>query len=246
VTFDAFTTGLNRETSIPRPADRRQSAGQQGFSILLLEQHEVARRGLHEMLSELRREGLVADVRSTNSVAGGLAVLERYRPDVLVLSPDLDGVGDELLVDALEGALVLVLVRSEEPGHLEAAAHTAFNGFLLEQDLTVDGLANALQQLGRGEIPMPPALVRHLLGDTPSRGVASGRPLLLTSREHQVLHLLVDGLSNKQIAGELCISTHGAKRHVANVLMKLNCPNRTTAVARALNEGFLTTAIARA
>lgn len=62
---------------------------------------------------------------------------------------------------------------------------------------------------------------------------------MLTPRERQALKLLADGLSNKQIARRLGISEHGAKRHVGNVLAKLNCPNRTVAVTVALNHGLL-------
>ncbi|MCI4066752.1 LuxR C-terminal-related transcriptional regulator [Micromonospora sp. R77] len=63
---------------------------------------------------------------------------------------------------------------------------------------------------------------------------------MLTPRERQALKLLAEGLSNKQIARRLGISEHGAKRHVGNVLAKLNCPNRTVAVTVALNHGLLT------
>jgi DNA-binding NarL/FixJ family response regulator len=61
----------------------------------------------------------------------------------------------------------------------------------------------------------------------------------LTPREQAALALLVQGLSNKQIARRLTISEHGAKRHVANLLAKLNCPNRTMAAVVAVREGLL-------
>ncbi|MFE4519574.1 response regulator transcription factor, partial [Kitasatospora sp. NPDC056783] len=61
----------------------------------------------------------------------------------------------------------------------------------------------------------------------------------LTARELEVLHLVAQGLSNKQVSRELQISEHGVKRHVGNVLTKLNCPNRTLAVVRALEDGLI-------
>ncbi len=60
----------------------------------------------------------------------------------------------------------------------------------------------------------------------------------LTRREREVLQALSEGLSNKQIARRMAISEHGAKRHVANIMAKLNCPNRTLAVSKALREGL--------
>src|SRR5437868_6258491 len=71
----------------------------------------------------------------------------------------------------------------------------------------------------------------------PAHPGGSGRrdvEIRLTPREHEVLSLLTEGLGNKQIARAIGISEHGVKRHVTNLLAKLNCPNHTLAVARAL------------
>jgi DNA-binding CsgD family transcriptional regulator len=73
----------------------------------------------------------------------------------------------------------------------------------------------------------------------PTGGAALTRPAVrLTPREQQVLVLMVEGLSNKQIGRRLDISFHGAKRLVASILAKLDSPTRTVAVARALREGL--------
>jgi DNA-binding NarL/FixJ family response regulator len=61
----------------------------------------------------------------------------------------------------------------------------------------------------------------------------------LTARELEVLQLVAQGLSNKQVSRELQISEHGVKRHVGCVLTKPNCPDRTLAVVRALEDGLL-------
>ena len=62
---------------------------------------------------------------------------------------------------------------------------------------------------------------------------------MFTPREQQTLALLVEGLPNKQIARRLGISEHGAKRNVANILAKLNVPNRTLAAAKAVRDGLV-------
>lgn len=111
------------------------------------------------------------------------------------------------------------------------------DGFLCEPGLTAEGLVHTFAQLRRGEIPIPANVMRELLSRAnPQRAHCSAQ---LTEREMEVLGLLAEGMSNKQIARRLAISEHGAKRHVANVLAKMNCPNRTLAVAVAMRAGLL-------
>jgi DNA-binding CsgD family transcriptional regulator len=85
-----------------------------------------------------------------------------------------------------------------------------------------------------------PARGQPPLSNPPAAGAAAATPpaVRLTPREHQVLALMADGLSNKQIGRRLDISFHGAKRLVASVLAKLDSPTRTVAVAKALREGI--------
>jgi two-component system nitrate/nitrite response regulator NarL len=97
--------------------------------------------------------------------------------------------------------------------------------------------------LGRvvnGELPMPAVLTRNLLAVRRSRlHRSAGHSIALTAREHETLGLLAQGFSNKQIAAALGISSHGVKRLVAALFLKLDAPNRTTAVIIAMNEGLV-------
>ncbi|MCF6522536.1 response regulator transcription factor [Streptomyces sp. JJ36] len=114
------------------------------------------------------------------------------------------------------------------------------DGFLLVEEITSQSLEDSLLRLARGDMPVPALLSRWMLGRL-RNGVPTRpeRPFFLTARELETLLLLGRGYSNKQIARSLQISQHGAKRHVANVLAKLNCPNRTLAVALALRHGII-------
>jgi DNA-binding NarL/FixJ family response regulator len=87
---------------------------------------------------------------------------------------------------------------------------------------------------------MPAKLARELLAHARGKEARPrSRPVILTPREQQALSLLTQGMSNREIARRLGISEHGAKRHVANVLAKLNCPNRTLAAAMAIQDELL-------
>ncbi len=200
--------------------------------VVFLDGHEVARRGVAEMLEALPRVELAGAVET---VAAAVHLVEAGEPpQVLLLDADVDRREAAALLDRMEtGLLVLVLVRSIEPARLAAAIDLRPSGFLLEDGLTMATLGAAFDQLLAGEVAMPAALVRHVLS-------APAEPTVdvLTARERQVLQLLVEGLSNKQIGRRLGITMDGAKHHVARILAKLRCPNRATAVAHVLSDGF--------
>lgn len=113
-----------------------------------------------------------------------------------------------------------------------------WDGFLTVDRLNEDTLYDALSRIDRGEVPMAAGLARDLLALAGEKAEAIRVRPRITPREQEVLVLLVEGMSNKQIARRLRISEHGAKRLVTNILAKLDCTNRTLAVAKALREGL--------
>lgn len=134
---------------------------------------------------------------------------------------------------------VIVLLSTAEQEVLDRAVRMPAQGFLIQQELTPDELINALYKVADGTVHLPAVFADRLLYRARRQDADEPPPCAhntLTAREQQTLELLVHGLSNKQLARRLHISEHGAKRLVANVLSKLNCPNRTMAVAVALRE----------
>lgn len=210
------------------------------IAVLVAIDSEVSRRGLATMLESL---STVAEVAGCGDIAQAMSTLQT-RPDieVLIISPDEDcaPLKEAANAELRDQVKVLFLIREADRSHLDQLSACPVDGFLLESNLTVDSLQESLRRLGEGELPLPTPLAKDLLSrvQAPSRG--RPHPIsLLTPREQLTLTLLVEGLSNKQIARRIGISEHGAKRHVANVLAKLNCPNRTLAVAVALREGIV-------
>ncbi|EST37760.1 hypothetical protein N566_11255 [Streptomycetaceae bacterium MP113-05] len=200
--------------------------------------HEMVRCGLEAMLTDIAAEVTVlADTRR----AGHRLVTERI--DVLICRC---AATEEVLGLATlcreHRTRVLALLESTEEQQFALASEVPADGFLLADDLTAHSLDDALRRLMKGEMPLPVALSKWLLGrmrEGSAATVRTERPYFLTPREREALNLLAQGLSNKQIARMLGISQHGAKRHVANVIAKLNCPNRTLAVALALRDGLI-------
>lgn len=147
----------------------------------------------------------------------------------------LCGVGRDRRVKTLS------LMEGSEEQQFATASEICVDGFIMADELTAESLEETLTRLSRGEMSIPDQLARWMLERLRGGGQRHrpGHPYMLTPRERQTLELLAQGLSNKQIAKCLKISQHGAKRHVANVIAKLNCPNRTLAVALGLREGLI-------
>jgi two-component system, NarL family, nitrate/nitrite response regulator NarL len=209
------------------------------FGVALLVHDECVRQGLTAMLSSLvmvRGVTVWDDIPRISSVATD-ADLD-FDICILRFGDASPTATDRLARDVWRcGKKILLLLHSVNEDILDAITAIPSNGFLVQDELTSASLAAAVARVSDGDAPMPAMLANRLL--TRARGGALGPPApgsYLTPRERQVLELLVEGLSNKQIARHLRISQHGVKRLVSNVLAKLNCPNRTQAVAIALTE----------
>ena len=136
-------------------------------------------------------------------------------------------------------AVLMLLHDYQAKEQLLRPPHTP-DGFVLQSDLTAEILTTALQRVTAGEVVMPTPLARDLMGRVGASTPHQRRHrAALTPRENEVLVLLAQGLSNKQIARRLQISSHGAKRIVASLLMKLDSSNRTMAVVTAIKSGLL-------
>ena len=207
--------------------------------VVLVEGQDIARRGLSDILETLSGVEFLGSAACYERAAVVIG-LRRQAPDVLVVASDvLDHTALESLRSRREPQpLVLVLIKGEEPPQLQAAAALCADGYAVERDLTPETLLRAVLETARGGMPMPGVLARFLV-DRNSRRTHSPSLALLTPREEQVLALLAQGNSNKQIARNLGISEHGAKHHVGGLLAKLRSSTRAAAVVEAGRLGLL-------
>ncbi|MFG2298590.1 response regulator transcription factor [Streptomyces sp. NPDC048603] len=224
------------ETSLSQAQQTPPDAGPK-TSVLVVLESELVRCGV---VSLLRTVSGVGAVWACSGPVAARELLAEHRPGIVVchgsgaLAPPLVKEADS------SGARVLLLLENLRLESIDEEVMLASHGFLMQSELTSANLHEAVTRLERGEMPLPAGLARSLMvrvrGTSPS---GSPRKISLTPREQQVLSLLAQGLSNKQIARRLAISEHGVKRHVTNLLAKLNSPNRTLAVALALQEGLV-------
>ncbi|WP_181320654.1 response regulator transcription factor [Saccharothrix carnea] len=204
----------------------------------MLESLEVLRCGLETMLRRLEWiDGVECHRSAEDLIIASKARGDEWHPDIIIVSCcTYDDIAEHVRVDFPASRILEVLVRADSE-HLAVAARTQADGYLMLYDVTEVTLDGTLQAMTRGELPMPVPVANYLLGRARSGDVPPPRHQPYYSpRERDVIALLLDGLSNRQIADRLGISLHSAKRHVSAVLNKVNSPSRAHFVAQMLRE----------
>ncbi|WP_067798161.1 LuxR C-terminal-related transcriptional regulator [Actinomadura formosensis] len=209
------------------------------MDVVVLESLEVLRRGLEAMLRQLDRIGRLECHRSmeelllmTSKARGG-----EWNPDVIIVSCCAPDDISSHVRTAFPASRILELVTRADPEHLAMAARTHADGYLMVHDITEATLDVTLQALMRGELPIPVPIASYLLDRARSSEFSpSPHQPYFSPRERDVISLLLEGLSNQQIASKLGISVHSAKRHVSAVLNKVNSPSRVHFVTQMLRD----------
>ncbi|WP_083975599.1 helix-turn-helix transcriptional regulator [Kitasatospora mediocidica] len=213
------------------------------LKVALILGNEVRRYGVEGMLRHLGRVGSVQCFRTgEEAIRSGATAC-----DLVVMSAaELAAAENLATADGLGAHAVrlLLLVDGADGVGVPHATHSCVHALVDWSGLTPKIFDDAICDIVAGKFYVSATLARRVLrqaGRPAPQAQPWGPPGTgLTPRELQVLRLVAEGLSNKQAARRLQISEHGVKRLVGNVLAKLNCPNRTLAVVRAIEHGLLT------
>ncbi len=211
--------------------------------VVLAEDHTLVREGIRTLL------GMVADLELAGEAVDGeeaVAIVERLRPDVLLLDmrmPKRDGlqVVTEL---AARGCLppTLVLTTFDDEDAALALMVAGARGFLLK-DVTLARLVDAVRVVAAGGTVLRPGLSERVARAHAELGAsapaAPADEAEITTREREVLRLLAAGYSNREIGRALFVAEGTVKNHVSNILHKLGVRDRTRAVLKALERGFV-------
>ncbi|QNE78166.1 response regulator [Streptomyces finlayi] len=205
------------------------------IKVLLVDDHQVVRRGLRtflEIQDDIEVVGEAADG------AEGVARTEELRPDVVLMDikmPGTDGI-DALrkLRELGNPAKVLIVTSFTEQRTVVPALRAGASGYVYK-DVDPDALAGAIRSVHAGHVLLQPEVAGALL--TQDVGSGTGRGSTLTEREREVLGLIADGRSNREIARALVLSEKTVKTHVSNILMKLDLSDRTQAALWAVRNG---------
>ncbi|MEU8620903.1 response regulator transcription factor [Streptomyces sp. NPDC048623] len=209
--------------------------------VLLVDDHQVVRRGLRTFL-EVQED--IEVVGEAADGAEGVARAEELRPDVVLMDvkmPGTDGIEAlRKLRELANPARVLIVTSFTEQRTVVPALRAGASGYVYK-DIDPDALAGAIRSVHAGHVLLQPEVAEALLsqeeqGGGPGGG--SGRGSTLTEREREVLGLIADGRSNREIARALVLSEKTVKTHVSNILMKLDLADRTQAALWAVRHGL--------
>ncbi|WP_328945374.1 response regulator transcription factor [Streptomyces sp. NBC_00250] len=205
--------------------------------VLLVDDHQVVRRGLRTFL-EVQDD--IEVVGEASDGAEGVARAEELRPDVVLMDvkmPGTDGIEALKRLRELDNpAKVLVVTSFTEQRTVVPALRAGASGYVYK-DIDPDALAGAIRSVHAGHVLLQPEVAGALLAQDDSHG-GTGRGSTLTEREREVLGLIADGRSNREIARALVLSEKTVKTHVSNILMKLDLADRTQAALWAVRHGL--------
>jgi DNA-binding NarL/FixJ family response regulator len=199
--------------------------------VVIVDDHPAVRRGLRTFLE------LTDDLEVVGEAADGetaLDLIERTAPDVVLLDMALPGMDGVAVLHELrrreQSARVLVVTSFTDRRRLLPAVRAGVRGYLAK-DVDPPALAAAVRSVAAGHLLLEPEAATALLGDGAGRPPAAPA---LTARERDVLALIAEGRSNREIARALVLSEKTVKTHVSSILLKLGLADRTQAALYAV------------
>jgi DNA-binding NarL/FixJ family response regulator len=199
--------------------------------ILIVEDHHVVRQGLVALIKSVDDMEVVAEAADGRQ---GVDLHRKHRPDVTIMDLRLPVLGGVEAIEEIRrdtpNARVIVLTTFDGDENIYRALQAGARGYLLK-DMFGEELMDAIRAVHAGKTRIP-AVVAQRLAER-MRGPE------LTSREMDVLRLIVAGKSNKEIGGALHISEATVKTHINNLLGKLGVSDRTQAATTAIQRGIV-------
>lgn len=210
--------------------------------VAIADDHAIVRDGIRALLSVATDVDVVGEA-SDGSAA--IALAARLKPDVLLLDIAMPGLGGleaagEIHRETPE-VKILVLSQYDNPEYVRRFIRLGAAGYVLKRAAGSE-LVAAIRAVYRGGLVIDPAVAREAMGDGAGGGAAAVDPYdALTERERQVLKLVAEGRSNKEVAGVLGVSIKTAMSHREHMMQKLGLHSRTDLIRFALRAGVITT-----
>jgi len=213
--------------------------------LVIVDDQKLMRQGLRTLLELESGFDVVGEAGDGQSA---LKMVEELRPDVILMDirmPGMDGVEAtrRIIHESWSEARVVILTTFNDDAYVFEALRVGALGYLLK-DLSGQELANAVRTVANGGALIDPSVARKVVNEfarltPPARPINEGLPEPLTERELDVLRLLAEGLSNREIGNKLSLAEGTVKNYVTNVLQKIGARDRTQAALRGRELGLI-------
>jgi DNA-binding NarL/FixJ family response regulator len=217
------------------------------ISVLIVEDNELMRQGLSAVLE---RDGEFEVLGEAEDGISAVEMAKNLKPDVVIMDiglPLMNGIDATRLVkQALPQVHIVMLTSHDNDNEIFAALSAGAAGYCLK-DCASERIKTAVASVSHGAAWIDPRIAHKVLqafeNPAPRKPVAGQVPLppseLLSQREREVLKLMVDGATNKEISEKLIISVSTVRTHVEHILEKLAVTGRTAAAIKAMKEGLI-------
>jgi DNA-binding NarL/FixJ family response regulator len=210
--------------------------------VMLVDDQNLVRKGVRSLLELSEEIEVIAE--ATDGVEA-IQTIPEIQPDVVLLDMRMPGKSGLDVLQELSGAGTLpptiILTTFDDDEMVLAGIRAGAKGFLLK-DVSLDELVSAIRTVSEGGSAVKPAVSQRLLKGLENMHTdfsSLDRPDPLTERETEILRLMAGGYSNKEIANSLGVAEGTVKNHVSNILSKMGVRDRTRAVLKAFEMGFL-------
>jgi DNA-binding NarL/FixJ family response regulator len=208
--------------------------------VLLIEDHDIFRQGVKLILEAQPEITVVGEAR--NGEQGLAQLTELGDVDVIITDlvlPDISGMEIVRRVKALTDRVqIIILTLHADDEHIRGMIEAGADGYVMKQ-VAVEELIGAIHTVVRGETALTPLVARRLMNQLQSDREHQQRVGTLSARERQILTLLAQGLTSKEIAQQISISANTVDNHRARLLSKLGVSNTVSAISLAVRQGLI-------
>ncbi len=215
------------------------------IKVLVVDDHTLFRRGIVTVLADQKNLEVVGEA------SDGLEAIQKAKeiaPDVVLMDLNMPHCSGLEATQALQTEMpqvnIIILTVSDKESDLFAAMRFGARGYILK-NAEPDELTHAILHIARGGVMISPLMATKLLTEFKDLGVgvegesAKEVETILTRREGEVLQLVAQGETNKEISASLFISENTVKTHLRNIMEKLHLANRSQAAAYAVKKGLV-------
>lgn len=206
---------------------------------LIVDDHKVVRDGLKAVFEQGTDIEVVAEAGTAEEA---IELLDKIETDVILMDISLPGMNGikatQVIREEYPEVKIMILTMFDQEGYVYEAVKAGATGYMLKSAST-DEIVDAIFTVNEGKAVIHPDATAKLLKEFVTLSESQTREYGLSDREMEILQLLADGKSNKDIGKELWISEQTVKTHVSHIFEKMGTKDRTETVAQALRTGLV-------